>query len=45
VAAAESAPAAPDITAQLGRLADLRDRGVLTEQEFAAEKAKLLAAS
>jgi hypothetical protein len=45
VAAAQSAPAAPDITAQLGRLADLRDRGVLTEQEFAAEKAKLLAAS
>jgi len=45
LAAAQSAPAAPDITAQLGRLADLRDRGVLTEQEFAAEKAKLLAAS
>ncbi len=45
LAAAPSAPAAPDVTEQLTRLADLRDRGVLTEQEFAAEKAKLLAAS
>ncbi len=45
LAAALSAPAAPDVTEQLARLADLRDRGVLTEQEFAAEKAKLLAAS
>jgi hypothetical protein len=43
LAAAQSAPAAPDVTEQLARLADLRDRGVLTEQEFAAEKAKLLA--
>jgi Short C-terminal domain len=42
--AAQSAPAAPDVTEQLARLADLRDRGALTEQEFAAEKAKLLAA-
>jgi hypothetical protein len=45
LAAAPSAPATPDVTEQLTRLADLRDRGVLTEQEFAAEKAKLLAAS
>jgi hypothetical protein len=45
LAAAQSAPAMPDVTEQLARLADLRDRGVLTEQEFAAEKAKLLAAS
>jgi hypothetical protein len=45
LAPAQGAPAAPDVTEQLTRLADLRDRGVLTEQEFAAEKAKLLAAS
>jgi hypothetical protein len=45
LAVGQSAPAMPDVTEQLGRLADLRDRGVLTEQEFAAEKAKLLAAS
>jgi hypothetical protein len=45
LAAAQSAPATPDVTEQLAGLADLRDRGALTEQEFAAEKAKLLAAS
>lgn len=43
--AAQNATATPDVTEQLTRLADLRDRGALTEQEFAAEKAKLLAAS
>jgi hypothetical protein len=43
--AEQGAPTTPDITEQLTRLADLRDRGVLTEPEFAAEKAKLLAAS
>jgi len=43
--AAASVPASPDVTEQLTRLADLRDRGVLTEEEFAAEKAKLLGAS
>lgn len=32
----------PDIATQLTKLADLRDRGVLSEEEFAAEKAKLL---
>jgi len=31
-----------DISTQLTKLADLRDRGVLTDQEFAAQKAKLL---
>lgn len=47
------APAAPgaltkpstapvDVTHQLSQLADLRDRGVLTDAEFAAQKAKLL---
>jgi hypothetical protein len=36
--------AAPvDTAAQLEKLADLRDQGVLTPEEFAAQKAKLLA--
>ena len=30
-------------TIELTKLADLRDRGALTEDEFAAQKAKLLA--
>jgi hypothetical protein len=34
-----------DIADQLTKLADLRDRGILTEAEFETEKAKLLAAS
>ena len=45
-----SAPAAPvrggagpdPLVDRLARLADLRDRGVLTEAEFQAQKAKLL---
>ena len=38
-------PAAPqaDLAAQLRQLAELRDQGILTEEEFAAQKAKLLA--
>jgi Short C-terminal domain len=42
------APAAPaagggdDTIAQLKELGDLRDQGVLTDEEFAAQKAKLL---
>ena len=41
------APAAPvadqvDVIDQLKRFADLRDQGILTEEEFAAQKAKLL---
>ncbi len=40
-----AAPAAkPDVVDQLTKLADLRDRGVLTDDEFQAQKAKLLAA-
>lgn len=40
-------PAAPvsggaDVTAELERLATLRNQGVLTDEEFAAAKAKLL---
>jgi hypothetical protein len=38
------APAAPqaDPIAQLKQLAALRDQGILTEEEFAAQKAKIL---
>ncbi len=36
-------PAAPDKIQQLKELAGLKDAGILTEQEFAAEKAKILA--
>lgn len=35
--------AQPDVTEQLTKLADLHDRGVLTDDEFQAEKTKLLA--
>jgi hypothetical protein len=35
--------AAPSAATELAALAELRDRGVLTEDEFAAQKAKLLA--
>ena len=35
-------PAAPDPIEQLTKLGELRDSGVLTEEEFAAQKAKLL---
>jgi uncharacterized membrane protein YdbT with pleckstrin-like domain len=37
-----SAAAAPSTTTELQRLADLRDKGVLTEDEFQAQKAKIL---
>jgi len=36
------APAAIDVADQLGKLAALRDRGILSDDEFAAQKAKLL---
>lgn len=46
VAAAAPAPATPDpsnlIADELTKLASLRDSGVLTDAEFAAQKAKLL---
>ena len=38
-----SEPAAPDLADQLAKLAALRDQGILTEEEFASQKAKLLA--
>ncbi len=37
-----AAPNAPSTTTELERLADLRARGVLTEEEFQAQKAKIL---
>ncbi len=42
---APSAPAAPprDPVQQLKDLADLKAQGILTEEEFAAQKAKILA--
>ncbi len=40
-AAAPASP--PDPTEQLTKMAALHERGVLTDQEFAAQKAKLLA--
>ncbi len=43
--AAAPAPAAPapSVIDQLKQLGELKDQGVLTEDEFAAQKAKLLA--
>lgn len=44
--AAAPAPAAPsedDVLAQLQKLGELKAQGILTEEEFAAQKAKLLA--
>jgi hypothetical protein len=43
-AAAAPPPAAGggDVVEQLTQLGELRDKGVLTEEEFAAQKAKLL---
>lgn len=36
------APGAPSTTTELQRLADLRERGVLTEEEFQAQKKRIL---
>jgi hypothetical protein len=40
-----AAPPPPDTATQLRQLADLKAQGILTEEEFAAQKAKILAAS
>ena len=37
------APAQPDVLSQLQQLGELKAAGVLTEEEFAAQKAKILA--
>ena len=42
VAAAPAAPAQSDMMVQLKQFADLHAAGVLTDEEFAAQKAKLL---
>jgi hypothetical protein len=39
---AAAAPAATDVVTQLKSLAELRDQGILTEEEFAAQKARIL---
>jgi membrane protease subunit (stomatin/prohibitin family) len=41
-AAQAQQPAAPDATAELQKLADMKSQGLLTDDEFAAAKAKLL---
>jgi hypothetical protein len=41
---AAPAPAESDMYSQLERLGTLKAQGILTEEEFAAEKAKILAA-
>ena len=42
VSTAGTPPAAPSTTGELERLAELRDRGVLTESEFQIQKKKIL---
>ena len=39
---ASAAPAADDTVAKLQQLAELKSQGILTEEEFAAQKAKIL---
>jgi Short C-terminal domain len=39
---APPAPSAPDYTAELERLAQLRDQGVITAEDFEAKKKQLL---
>jgi hypothetical protein len=41
-AAPAPAPEAPDPIEQLKELASLKEQGILTDEEFAAEKAKIL---
>jgi hypothetical protein len=40
--AAQQPAAAPDVTVELQKLADLKASGALTDEEFAAAKARLL---
>lgn len=44
-ATAPAAPAAPDRIEQLRQLGELHTSGVLTDAEFAAEKAKIMSAA
>jgi len=38
----EAPPAAPDSTAELQKLAELHNQGILTDEEFAAKKKQIL---
>jgi hypothetical protein len=40
--AARPSPSAPSVTTELERLAELRDRGVLSEAEFQNQKRRIL---
>ena len=40
--AAPAAPAQPDYAAELAQLAQLKDQGILTEEEFEAKKKQIL---
>jgi membrane protease subunit (stomatin/prohibitin family) len=40
---APAAPSESDTIAQLEKLGELKEKGILTDEEFAAQKAKLLA--
>ncbi len=42
-AAPEPAPETVDVVQRLKQFAELRDQGIITEEEFTAQKAKLLA--
>jgi hypothetical protein len=41
-AAAQAAPAEPDYAAELEQLAQLKNQGILTEEEFEAKKKQIL---
>jgi hypothetical protein len=43
-APAAAPPAAPDMYEQLKRLGEFRDQGILTEEEFALQKSRILSA-
>jgi hypothetical protein len=45
ISPAPASASQPDLVDQLTKLAELRDRGALTDAEFQAQKAKLLAES
>jgi hypothetical protein len=45
VATAPAAASEGDVISQLKDLADLKTQGILTDDEFAAQKAKILAGS
>ena len=41
-APAPAAPAEPDVTAELQKFAQLKEQGIITEEEFAAKKKQIL---